>query len=330
MKNNSYEKTLEIIKSTSDMPIENALETLIACAKKGNALASVRAIKTIAKLNHPSVAPSLCDIYNWIAEDPRKRDRACDMRIAITEALGNTGAIVGIDILQKAIRTVEIAKLGPAPEDIAIGLRAAAAIALAKVDSDAIYELAILFYDEEPTIPTSPVNRPYVKAPTRKAAAQAMGILRDAGGLAILAARLKFPRGEVPEVLAECLESLICARPSYMLEAIKPYLLGRDEYLSATAALSLAENLGTAALDLLCEAVSDVLGEAKEAIVIAISTIRDSSVRKILLDFLDNPNPFVRRGAVKGIKAYMDDEVKEKLQAMRNNDPDKFVRQAAE
>ena len=326
----TYEKTLEIIKSTSAMPADTALATLVECIKNGHALAAARAVQAIARLSHPTVVPGLIDIYNWLEADSRKRDQSCNTRIAIAEALGNCGLPLAIDTLRKAVRTIQIGRLGPTPEDLAIGLRATAAIALAKVDSDALYELSLLLFDEKPDTPTSPINVPFVKAPVRKAAAQAIGILGDTGGMAILAVKLKFPGNEVADVIVECLESLISVRPPYLMEIVKPYLMGDDGYISALTALSLAENLGIEVLGLLCETLESVSGDAKEAIVIAISVIRASGIRQILFEFLSHPNAFVRRGAVKGIKTYMDDAVREKLKEMRDNDPDKYVRLEAE
>jgi len=329
-KSGGYEKTLEIIKSTHTMPPQEAIETLINCAKKGYPLASVKAVQMISTQNHMSVVPSLIDLYGYLEEDPHKYDKGCDIRIAIAEALGDTGSLLAIDTLKRAVRTIQIVKLGPTPEDIAISLRATAALALAKTDSNALYELSLLLFDEEPDIPTAAVNIPFVKAPVRRAAAQAIGILGDLGGMPLLAVKLKFPNSEVPEVLAECLESLIAMRPPYVLEVVGPYLSGKDEYLSAITALSLAENLGVEVLDLLLETLENLHGEAKEAIVVAISVIRGSGIRQILLELLNDPSPFVRRGAVKGIKSYLDDAAREKLQKMSKTDPDKFVRIEAE
>jgi len=325
-KSSGFEKTLEIIKSCHAMPQQEAIGTLITCAKKGYPLAAVKAVQTLATQNHPSVIPSLIDLYDWADADPYKRDKGCDIRMVIAETLGDMGSSQAIDTLRKAVRTIQIVRLGPAPEDIAISLRATAAIALAKVDSNALYELSLLLFDEEPNVPTAPLNRPFAKAPVRKAAAQAIGILGDLGGMPLLAVKLKFSNEEVPEVLAECLESLIAMRPPYLLEIVKPYLLGEDEYLSAITALSLAENLGIDVLPLLLQTLDKLHGEAKEAMVVAISVIRSSEIRQILFDFLSNPSPFVRRGAVKGIKSYINDDVIEKLQEMSQTDPDKFVR----
>jgi len=298
----NYEKSLATIKSTSTMPPEQALATLIECTKKGHALASAKAVKAIANLNHPDVVRSLIALYNWAEQDPHKRDKGCDIRLAIVEAFGDIGSQHTIDTLRKAVRTVQIVRLGPTPEDIAIGLRATAALSLAKVDSNALYELSLLLFDEKPDTIVSPISAPFVKAPVRKAAAQAIGILGDMGGIPLLAVKLKFPGEEVSDVLAECLESLVAMRPSYLMEIAKPYLAGEDEYLSAITALSLAENLGMDALDPLLQALEYVEGEAKEAIVIAISVIKGSNIRQVLVDFLEHKNPFVRSGATKGLE----------------------------
>jgi len=324
-----YEKIIETIKGTSDMPAEQAIETLVECAKKGIALASVRAVRAIGELNHVNVVQSLINLYLWTEEDPYKRDKSCDIRSAIAEVFANKGTTSAADVLCKAVRTVQVVRQGATPEDVAIGLRATAAVALAKLDPSCLYELSLLLFDEKPDAPTSPINRIFVKAPVRKAAAQAIGILGEPGGAVLLATKLKFSRDEVAEVLAECLESLIFMRPPYFMEVVKPYLTCDDEYLVAITALSLAENLGTETLDLLLETLENIDDNAKEAVVVAISVIRGSGIRQILFDFLEHPNRFVRRGAVKGIKSYLDDEVLEKLQQIHNTDPDNKVRQEA-
>jgi len=328
MKTSGYEKTLEIIKSTKTLPPEEAIKTLTECAKKGFLLASEKAVHAIAQINHPSVIPTLISLYGWLEEDPKKRDVNCSVRTAIIEALSDTSSTVTIPTLQKAARTVQISKRGPSLDDMALGLRATAALALAKIDPDALFQLSLLLFDEKPDIPTSdPI---YAKSNVRKAAAQAIGILGDTGGAPLLAVKLKFPRGEVAEVLAECLESLIFMRPPYLMEVVKPYLSGDDDYLSAITALALAETFRSEVLDLLQETFDHVHGESKEAIVIAISATRCNEARQILMDLLNHSSHFVRRGAVKGLKTYLDDEIKQRLQVIHETDSDKFVRQEAE
>jgi len=324
-----YETVMKSIRNTYVMQPEQAIGILAENAKKGFALASAAAVKAIAKLHHPDIVPTLLELYEWCEADPGRRDKACDIRLAIAETLGDIGTAYAIDTLCRAVRTVQIGRLGPTPEDLAIPLRAAAAIALAKVDGNCLYELSLLLFDHEPDTPASPLTAPHVKAPVRQAAAQAIGILGDMGGVPLLAVKLKFSGEEVPEVLAECLESLIAMRPPYLMEIVKPYLHGKNEYIAAIAALSLAENMGTEVLDILCETLEQVHGEAKEAVVIAISVIRGSGIRQILYDFLSHKDVFVRRGAVKGIKTYLDDDVKARLQEMSENDSDKVVRAEA-
>ena len=299
-KTSGYEKTLETIKSTFNMPSQEAIEVLCGCVKKGYPLASQRAVRNLSEINHPAVVPSLIALYDWLEENSRKHDNGCDVRLAIAETLGDTGSPAAVDTLKKAARTVQIVKLGPGPEDAAISLRAAAALALAKIDPDCLYELALLLFDEKPNVP----GTPYEKVPVRKAAAQAISVLGDSGGAPLLAVKLKFPNNEAPDVLAECLESLIFMRPPYLMEIVKPYLEGNDEYLSAVAALSLAENFREEVLDLLLEALERVSGEAKEAVIIAISATRCSKAQQILLDFLNHPDVYVCRGAMKGIETY--------------------------
>lgn len=323
----SHEKILATVESTYDMPAPEAIDALTKCIKTGYNLASERAIHVLAKIDHPSVTPSLIALYDWFEADSHKYDRSCGARTTIAEVLGDIGSTLSIDTLRKAVRTIQIAKLGPTVEDTAIGLRATAAIALARVDHQSLYELAILLFDEKPNVPVSFRDRPHVKAPVRKAAAQAIGILGDPGGMAILAVKIKFPNNEIPDVIAECIESLICMHPPYLMEVVQPYLEGIDDNLAAITALSLAENLRMEVLDLLYEVLEHVKGETKEIIVSAIVIAsRGNRTQKILFDFLDHLNLFVRRGAIKELKNQLNDEIREKLKIIRDTDPNESVR----
>jgi HEAT repeat protein len=323
----SHEKILSIIESSYDMPAQEAIDVLSKCIKTEYNLASEKAIQVLAKINHPSITSALITLYDWFETDPRKRDRSCEARATIAGALGDIGSTLSIDTLRKAVRTIQIAKLGPSIEDVAIGLRATAALALAKVDHESLFELAVLLFDEKPDVPVGLRDRPQVKASVRKAAAQAIGILGDLGGMAILALKLKFPNNEIPDVIAECIESLICMRPPYLMEIVEPYLKEYNDNLSAITALSLAENLGIEVIDSLYEALDHVKGETKETIVVAISiATRGNGTRQIMFDFLEHPNSFVRRGAIKEIKKYLNDEIREKLKILCDDDPDEAVR----
>jgi len=310
-KTSNYEKNLAMIKSTHDLPDQEAVVILLDCVKKGSPLAAVKAVRLMAERDHPTVLQSLIEAYDWIEADPNKRDVDCHVRQVIAGALGDWGSPLSVEILRKAVRTVKISFM----DDLAIGLRATAAISLAKVDPDALYELSLLLFDDNEK-----------NVPVRMAAAQALSVLGDPGGMLLLAIKLKFPQNEAPEVLAECLESLIFMNPPYLMEIVKPYLRSNDEYLTSIAALALAENRGAEVLDLLLEILEQAVRETKETIVVAISLTRCNEARQLLLDYLGHQSYFVRRGAVKGLKAYLDDEVREKLQIIHATDREESVR----
>ena len=315
-----HEKTLELIKSTHEMTPEDALLALTECTKKGFSLASVKAVQFISKLDCLGVVDALLSVYSWAEEDAHKRDNLCNIRAEIVNALGeidsNEISAAANKTLCKAARTVHITKVSAVPEDTAICLRANAALALAKTDPNSLYELLLLLHDKESDV--------------RQAAARALSILGDVGAPPLLTVKLKFPEKENSDVLAECLESLIFLRPPYLMEVVKPFLDGADEYLAAITALALAENLREEVLDLLVETLENVHGETKEAVVVAISATRCNRAKQILLEFLKNPNTYIRRGAVKGIKSYLDDEIEEKLNTIYKFDTDEKVRQAAQ
>ncbi|MCL2372758.1 MAG: hypothetical protein FWC78_05080 [Defluviitaleaceae bacterium] len=328
MKPSGHEKVLEIIKSTRDMPEAEAVLALVDCAKKGFPLAAEKAVKTMAGLGYNSTTPALVGLYEWLDADPRKRDNGCDVRISIAEAFVENPSPLAVGIMRKAVCTVHVVRVGLGPEDVAIPLRAAAVLALAAVDPDCLYQLAMLLFDKAPDVPTS--DPAYAKAAVRKAAAKALSVLGDPGGLPLLAVKLNFPAGEVPDVLAECLEAFIFMRPAYLMEVVQPYLEGDDDFLCAITALSLAETFGPKMLPLLQSTLDRVQSEAKEAITVAISATRCDAARQLLLELLESNNPFLRRGAVKGLKTYLDDEIMARLDKIQATDPDKYIRLEAE
>jgi len=301
----SYERVVQNIKAAQLLPPDEAVPLLAKCARQGFPLASTKAIEALAGQNLPTVVQTLLDLYTWAEEAP-DNDRVCDIRIALAEALGNSYSQYAVETLRRAVRTIRVARIGPGLEDTGINLRATAAIALAKTDPNALYELSLLLFDYEPhkDTPTAPVNVPYVKAPARRAAAMAIGILGDLGGAPLLAVKLRHSQGEVADVLAECLESLIAMKVEYVMEVVEPYLRGADDYLSAITALALAENYGREVLTLLLEILELRTGEAKEHIDTAISVIRSSETKDILQKLLDDPSPYVRKAAKNGLENF--------------------------
>jgi len=316
------ESVLLLINEAKTLMPQDALPLLAECAHCGHSYAAVRAVDAIGKLDLPESIPMLIELYEYFNAKASDYDNKCDVRIKIVEYLGGYGS--AIKVLTRAIKTVHIVRLGPGPDDMATGLRAVAAVQLAKTDPDCLHELAFLLFDEKPNVPTA--HPAYAKADVRIAAAQAMSVLGDAGALPLLAVKLKFPEREVPEVLAECLEAFIFMKPHYVMDIVMPYLQGHDNYIASIAAIALAQNYRETVLDLLIEIAENAVGEFKQALAVAISQTRCARAKNFLMTMCDDPSKFARLGAVIGLKSYLDDDVRAKLKAMQHNDPDQAVR----
>ena len=302
MRETAYEKALAAIRQASTLPPAEAIPLLVDCVKKANALAGIKAIKALAGIHHPSVAPALVALYYYMEESPAKRDNPCDLRMALAEALGDTGAPMAVDVLRLAIATTHVARFGPTPEDMAVGLRATAAIALAKIDPDCLHLLGLLLFDMASTLPGTQVITD--KSPVRKAAAQGLSLLGGVGGAPLLAVKLKFPQGEDVEVLAECIESLVHIAPTWLMEIITPYLMGKNTYLATITAMALAETQRAKALPVLLDAFEAASWAGKEGLALAIGLTRCGAAREFLLEIKDHPNSLVAAGVAKGLEIY--------------------------
>jgi len=301
MKIGNYDKIITKIKSTENMPDEESIDILVDCVKKCISFSSVKAVKRLEKINHPKLIDTLIGLYNWLEDDPKKRDLSCDVRTAIIEAFGNLNSPKTINTVKKAAKTIQVMKRATL-EDMALGLRATAALTLAKIDETSLYEISLLLFDEKPDVPT--VNEIYAKATIRKAAAQAIGILGDPTGANLLALKLKFPRNEIDDVLAECLESIIFMKPNFLMDVIEPYLFSRDEYFATITALALAEHFREDILDLLLCTLEKSHEKIQKIMVTAITLTRCNKAKQILENLLTHPSKIVRDEAEEGLKSY--------------------------
>lgn len=324
-----FEAQIAQIRELQRLPPAEAIEALTRFLHDRQPLVVQRAADALGALGHPAAIEPLVAAYERAAAAGIENDPGCRIRQAIVKALGDFGGSGAVPLVRKALHTVQI-EIGFGPEDTALGLRATAALALARlVPADALYDLALLLFDEEPNVAVSAPERPYAKAPARKAAARGIGSLGQPEGVIVLAIKLRYPRGEVPEVLAECLDAMAALRPPQLLDLVQPYLVGPDPFLATTAATALAQHLGREALPILVGSFERVPAEARVALVMAVSSVRSEETGPVLLQFTGDPDPAVRLAAVEGAALYPDAGVQEYLRRLAASDPDAAVRQAA-
>ena len=199
-----------------------------------------------------------------------KADAGCRVRseaVAALTALWPAAAVVE-EPLREAAATVQMENVGGAMEDVAVGLRAAAAMAMAQLGCDCLPELGLLLFDGLP----DPMGADPLRS-VRLAAAQAIGRLGDPAGAALLAVRLREGR-EDGEVLAACADALLALRHPRAAAWIAPLLQSRD----GTACVAAASVLGSLQGDEAVPGIVARIGSAPEwlaeALTVALGGIR--------------------------------------------------------
>ncbi|HEX6972456.1 MAG TPA: HEAT repeat domain-containing protein [Limnochordia bacterium] len=320
---------IDTIRALAVGPPDEAVARLAPFLRDRSAAVRQQAAAALAGIDHPAVLELLLAAYEWIEAAPVARDPGCRIRQIIVEAAGQAGDVRALSVVRRAAHTVQV-EVGFGPEDTAVGLRATAALALAKLDpGGAAYDLGLLLFDEEPNVPTPAAERPFAKAPVRRAAARALGSLASETAEVLLAIKVRRPHGEVEEVLADCIDALAARGSPRLSELVQPYLDGENPFLIAAAATALAAACGAEALSLLAERVDRVLPQARVPLILAISSIRSEQTGRALLPFTEHPDAAVRQAAVEGVAAYADPAVRERLADLAERDPDPRVREAA-
>ncbi|MGE5672783.1 MAG: HEAT repeat domain-containing protein [Mycobacterium leprae] len=263
------------------------------------------------RLTFPGAIPAILQAFWRLDDGAPESDHGCWARMALLEALGrlakpgddqdDTTGVHPDDIAavaRRAIRAVQVEAVGFGMADTATGLRVAAASLLANVGPDgALVDLAWLLFDHEPNAPCSNAEGPFAKLATRVAAAKAIGSLGDPAGTAVLALKLAFPKGELPDLLVECMDALVALREPRTVELLQPFLLKGDAYLAAAAATDMAAVGGAAVVPLLVHALEQIGPDGQEPLLYAIASIRAEEARQALRSLATHPDPRIAKVA---------------------------------
>jgi HEAT repeat protein len=236
--------------------------------------------------------------FLWLAEKGASRDVGCHIRAALALAFGKRECHQASDALRIGVHTVQIEAVGGVAFDVGAYLRANSALALAQMRArDALRDIAPLLFDFGINRIGAKFNTPLIRGETRKAAAAALGILGNPDGLAVLAVKLLFPEeDESLDVLQECMASVVALKDDRALELLTPYLqLHPDELLAANAGLMIAQTRAPEAPALLRDALPRFSGDALEAVLLALTTLRTPEAKAILEELSIDGSRAVRR-----------------------------------
>jgi hypothetical protein len=207
--------------------------------------------------------------FERFTKDPVKKDPGCKAKLAALEALDYLESDDAAPFLA-ALRYVQLEPAWGKPIDTAGGVRARAALGLARVGHpDFMLLMADLLTDPE--------------APVREAAAHALAHHGEPAGAGLLTLKIHLGDPE-PLVILACLIGLIALKPESGLARVTAHLHGEDEDLRELAALAMGESQREDALDLLLSALaSEPLPRRRSALLRALGLHRrDRAVEALL------------------------------------------------
>lgn len=328
LKSRSVANRLEAVRRSRLLSSEEKREMLLRALVDRSNLVVAEAAKALIGAGDSEVATLMIERYTWFAADGPRRDPGCVARWQLITALASYGDRRAAPLFFNAIETVQIEPSGAGLEDMAVGLRGQAALALSQLGlPGALLAISVLLFDDDPKVPTAPQEAPFATLLARRMAIQALSNLGDPGAVVALGLKLAYPNEEVPEVLVECMDAIARLDDKAALKLIPPYLSERNPYLVAGAATALAA-LSAAhlelVLDLLVDACLNQSQEAREAIALAIASMRGDDAFWALGELSTSEDPSVRMAVIPAVAHKGGAPAKEILSRLVD-DPDTVV-----
>ncbi len=271
--------------------------------------------------------------YDRLSLDGLKRDPGCIARIEIVEALAEADSFECGDLFIHATETVQVERSGNGLEDMAVPLRAQAAAAIARVrPQGALTALTLLLFDMDPRVEMPNRDAMYATASVRKVAAQAIGAIGDPGGVAVLTLRLAHSNEELPDVVVECMDALVHLDNEAALRRLPAFLNSPNEYLVVGAATALARVEDVhheKVVERLIEASHSAPLECRDAIGLALASMRSQHADAGLATMAHFPDETVRHAAVVGLAQRGSETAHALLRRLAELDPVDQVRNSA-
>lgn len=326
---------LEAIQALAESLSTQHQEALINTLNDPSNLVIQKAVAALRQGDWPTPPPipAFIQTYQRLAKDGKKRDPGCVARMELLQAFIELRALEAGDILFDAVKTVQIEPSGAGLADMAVPLRAQAALGLGVFRLPrALVALTLLLFDMEPKVDVAPEEMLYATASARKAAAQAIGLLGDLGGVAVLALRLSQPKNELAEILIECMDALVLLDETVALDIVSGYIDARDEYLvvgAATALAKVAPAHHPELVERLRSRLEDLSANGRKGIAFAFAAMRSPSGDEGLSWMVRHPDEEMRLTAIDAVSVRGGQTARALLEEAALRDSDPYVRAAA-
>ena len=325
LKSRIAEDRLRAVQELGRLDSPEASALLVEALKDRLSFIAAAAAQTLARRMTPRIADAMIDHFCWASEDGPKRDPGCSARIEIAIALGNISYARAEPVFRLGMDTTQVEMVGFGLEDTAVGLRANCAIGLAQIRAaGALLDISLLLFDAGPQVSIDSDT-----TVARKAAAKAIGALGDPAGSVPLAIKLKMPLQSDPEVLVECMSSLVAIEDPRALELISPFLEQPHSFVAAGAAAALGRSRRPEALPYLLLALDGAGSDLAAVIAAAIGTLRLPEARAALLERTGTGRRIQRAACALALTHFPDSEVRRHLESLASDAPDEQVRRAA-
>jgi HEAT repeat protein len=243
--------------------------------------------------------------YDRFLINPLKDDKLCRAKLAIAQALDRMESQQP-DLFRRAARYVQIEPVWGGSEDSAPPLRAAAIVALARIEgTDSLPLLVDALADPAKEV--------------RIAAASALGAVgTERAGLVL---RLKARLGDRdPDVLSECLVGLLLVDPKEYLSFVADFLEPSDPATCEAAAMALGRSRLSEALEPLkacwprCHSL-----ELRQQVLLAIAILRRPSATDYLMELVAAEEEPTAISALSALRIYKgDSRLRERIEKLVN------------
>ncbi len=256
---------------------ELTVELKIAINDKSNLIVSAAAAIAVDQ-GLTELAPALEAAFDRFLVDPVKTDKLCRAKLAVIQALEKFEYEEANVFLKAAHHVQEEPAWGP-PVDTAAPLRAAALLALTRINVHGLHTLLVdALLDPQKDV--------------RGAAAQALGCYGSESAGLILRLKAKLGDSE-PEVLSECLCGLLAVDPKENLSLVASFLERHDTGTREAAVLALGRSRLPSAFDVLRQFwVSQPPATLRETVLLAMVMLRLPAATDFLIDLVSTgPEP---------------------------------------